>query len=385
LKKRIAIFGSTGSIGTQSLEVISNQNDFFEVELLTAFNQHELLIEQAIRYKPNVVVIGNENHYNTVDEALGKYGIKVYAGSDALSQVMEMDSINIVVMAIVGFAALKPTLAAVENKKVVALANKESLVVAGNIIAETAIRNNSKIIPVDSELSAIFQCLVGEFDNPVKKIVLTASGGPFRGYNEKMLQNVSIKQALNHPTWKMGNKVTIDSATLMNKGFEAIEAKWLFNLRVNQIEIVIHPESIIHSLVYFTDGSVKAQLSLPDMRIPIQYALSYPGRLAKNSEMLDLVRVNTLHFEKPDVKKFRNLALAFEALKKGGNLSCILNASNELAVQAFLTKKIDFVQIPNLVEKCLESVDFIKNPDLNDYFETDRLTRIKATELIQTL
>jgi len=384
LKKRIAIFGSTGSIGIQALEVIQQKSELFEVELLTADNNSKLLIEQAIRYRPNVIIIRNEEKYKEVSEAVEKFDIKVFAGFDALTQAMEMDSIDIVLMAIVGFAALKPTLNALENKKTVALANKESLVVAGNVIAESAFRNKVKIIPVDSELSAIFQCLVGEFDNPVKKIILTASGGPFRGYDISNLKTITVNQALEHPTWKMGKKVTIDSATLMNKGLEAIESKWLFGFARDQIEVLIHPQSIVHSMVYFADGSVKAQMSEPDMHIPIQYALSYPDRLEMNRESLDLLRVQSLTFERPNVEIFRNLALAFEALEKGGNLPCILNAANELGVQAFLTGKIGFLQIPDVIEKCMKKIEFINNPGVNDYFETDRLTRKLANELINS-
>lgn len=384
MKKRVAIFGSTGSIGIQSLEVIQEQSDYFGVELLTAYNNAKLLIEQAIKYKPNVVVIGNDDNYQEVSKALFNYDIKVYAGEQSLEQVTEMDSIDVVIMAIVGFAALKPTLSALKNKKIVALANKESLVVAGNIISSSAIKSQGRIIPVDSELSAIFQCLVGEFDNPVHKIVLTASGGPFRNYKLSDLKTVTVKEALKHPTWKMGKKVTVDSATMMNKGLEAIEARWLFDLTPEQIEVVIHPQSVIHSLVYFDDGSVKAQLSLPDMRIPIQYALSYPERLNSSAKPIDLLHVNSLTFEKVDVEIFRNLAIAFEALKKGGNLPCILNAANELSVQAFLTGKISFLQIPVIIEKCMEKIEFINDPNLDDLFETDMLSRRIAAEIIKT-
>ena len=384
MKKRIAIFGSTGSIGVQALKVINLHKEFFEVEVLTAQNNSELLIEQAIAFKPNVVAIGNEDHFTTVRNALEKHDIKVYAGGDALPQLTEMDSVDLVLMAIVGFAALKPTIAALENKKRVALANKESLVVAGDLLSKIAIQNNTHIIPIDSELSAIFQCLVGEFDNPIEKVVLTASGGPFRESDPAILQNISVKKALDHPNWEMGDKVTIDSATLINKGFEAIEAKWLFGLSPAQIEIVVHPQSIIHSLVYFKDGSVKALLSSPDMRIPIQYALSYPDRLPSPAKTLDLLSVKSLTFEEPDVKIFRNLALAFESLEKGGNLPCILNAANEIGVQAFLKEEIGFLQIPDLIEECMKSINYIKNPSLDDYFETDRITRLKAIEIIKT-
>jgi 1-deoxy-D-xylulose-5-phosphate reductoisomerase len=390
LKKRIAIFGSTGSIGIQALEVIHHHSEYFQVdeyfqvELLAANNNAEFLIKQAINFRPNVVVIGNKEKYQEVKEAVEKYDIKVYAGDESFEQVMEMDSIDIVLMAIVGIAALKPTIKALDNHKTVALANKESLVVAGNLISESVTMNQAHIIPVDSELSAIFQCLVGEFNNPVEKIVLTASGGPFRGYDATMLKTVTVDEALNHPTWRMGEKVTVDSATLMNKGLEAIEAKWLFGLSANQIDVLVHPQSVVHSMVYFEDGSVKAQLSNPDMRIPIQYALTYPDRLKMNAKSLDLLNVKSLTFEKTNVEIFRNLALAFEDLEKGGNLPCILNAANELSVQAYLSGQIEFVMISDIIEYCMGKIDFIEDPNLNDYFETDRLTRIVANKIIQT-
>ena len=385
MKKRVAIFGSTGSVGTQTLNVIDEQNEFFSVEVLTAYNNAELLIKQAIKYLPNVVVIGEVTHYNRVREALESYDVKVYAGQDAISQVMEMDTIDIVLMGIVGVSALKPILSALRNKKKIALANKECLVVAGELISKTAIENNMQIIPVDSEHSAIFQCLMGELDNPVEKIVLTASGGPFLKMDINKLKDVTPDEALNHPNWNMGKKVSIDSATLMNKGLEAIEAHWLFDIKLENIKVLIHPQSIVHSLVYFADGSVKTLLSKPDMRIPIQFALTYPIRLRNSFPALDLLEINTLNFESPDVKNFRNLALAFKALERGGNMPCILNAANDVAVHAFLNKKIGFQQIPEIIEKSMTIMPIIDKPVLADYFETDKLTRIKAEELIKTV
>jgi len=383
LKKRIGIFGSTGSVGRQALEVIVEQKDYFEVEALTAHSNAELLIHQALQYKPNVVVINDKNLYKQVFESLDPHDIKVYAGDEAMIQIMEMESMDIVLMAIVGFAALAPTLAALRNKKQLALASKESLVVAGELIRKLTIENRIPLIPVDSEHNAVFQSLMGEGNNPIEKIVLTASGGPFRGFNRKKLEKVTPADALKHPVWNMGPKVSIDSATLMNKGLEAIEAYWLFGLNIQQIQLLIHPESLIHSLVYFTDGSVKTQMSRPDMKIPIQFALSYPDRLPNHLERLDLLKQNTLHFELPDVENFRNLALAFEALEKGGNLPCILNAANEIAVQAFLREQIGFLEISEVVESCMHTVDFISEPAVEDYFETDKLTRIKAKESIK--
>jgi len=383
LKKRIAILGSTGSIGKQALEVMDTFPDHFEVEILTAYKNHELLVEQALKYNPNVVVIGDDRYYKEVSEALENSDTKVYAGEDAIEQITSMDTIDMILMAIVGFEGLKPTLSALENKKPVALANKECLVIAGGLITKAALENHTPIIPVDSEHSAIFQCLMGEGNNPIEKIVLTASGGPFRETSTEGLNNVTPFGALNHPNWKMGNKVTVDSATLMNKGLEVMEAKWLFGLQPNQIEVVIHPQSIVHSLVYFTDGNVKAQLGLPDMRLPIQFALSYPDRLTNRFPRLDLLKIHNLTFEVPDVKKFRNLALAFKALEKGGNTPAILNAANEIAVEAFLDNRLEFSQIPMVVEQCMDEVEFINNPVLNDYFQTTDLTRRKAKKIIE--
>jgi len=381
--KKIAILGSTGSIGQQTLEVIEAQKDFFSVEVLTANQNAALLIQQAKKFKPNVVVIGDESRYTEVADALQNDGIKVYAGNDAIAQVTEMDSVDLVFMAILGFDALKPILATLNNKKPLALANKEALVVAGDLIMQAAVENHVPVIPVDSEHSAVFQCLMGEFDNPVEKVVLTASGGPFLKWNPETLFGITPEEALRHPTWKMGAKTTIDSATLMNKGLEAIEARWLFGLEASQIEILIHPQSVIHSLVYFADGSVKALLAATDMHIPIQFALSYPTRLENNYQRLDLAALGSLSFGKPDIKKFRNLALAFEAMEKGGNMPCILNAANEIAVEAFLRKQIGFLQIPALIEKCMGTFPFVRQPDLEDYVETDRICRIKAKEFIK--
>ena len=383
MKKRIAILGSTGSIGKQAIEVISTFPDKFEIEVLTAYQNAALLIEQAKRFNPNVVVIGNDGYFEKVSTALKDTDIKVYAGSDAIEQITSMETIDQVLMAIVGFNGLKPTLAALENKKPVALANKECLVIAGDLITRTAIENRTPIIPVDSEHSAIFQCLMGEGNNPIEKVVLTASGGPFLGMTEQELTKVTPSGALNHPNWKMGDKVTVDSATMMNKGLEAIEAKWLFGLNPSQIEVVIHPQSIIHSMVYFSDGNVKAQMSIPDMRMPIQFAFTYPDRLRNNFPRLDLLKIHNLTFEVPDVKIFRNLAFAFSALEKGGNMPCILNAANEIAVESFLNNQLDFTKIPDVVGQCMDSIPFTNHPTLENYFETNISTRAKAKEIIE--
>ena len=385
MKKRIAILGSTGSIGTQALEVIKEHSKLFDIEVLTAYENYKLLISQAIEFLPNVAVIGNKKYYREVSEALDPYNIHVYAGSEAISQVLEMDTIDLVVMAIVGFEGLKPALSSLKNHKTLALANKESLVIAGDIVSKTAHETGTPIIPIDSEHSAIFQCLMGELDNPIDKIVLTASGGPFRGLAGEQLKLVKAKEALAHPNWRMGDKVTIDSATLMNKGLEAIEAKWLFGLKPSQIEVVIHPQSIVHSLVYFTDSSVKAQLGLPDMRLPIQFALSYPKRLNNNLDTLDLLHYNRLDFEKPDTENFRNLALAFEAMEKGGNMSCILNAANEVAVKSFLKNQMSLTDIPLVIENSMQNSPFIQQPSMDDYVETNKVVRAKAKEFINTI
>ncbi len=381
-KRRIAILGSTGSIGRQALEVIDQHPEHFEVSVLTANNSYELLIAQAIKFQPNSVVISNENFYLQVKEALADQPIKVFAGSESIDQIVQSDDVDVVLTAMVGFAGLRSTIKAIEAGKVIALANKETLVVAGELISSLAVKYRSAIIPVDSEHSAIFQCLVGENHNPVEKIILTASGGPFRGYNLSSLEKVKKSDALKHPNWTMGQKVTIDSATMMNKGLEVIEAKWLFGLEPEQIEIVIHPQSIVHSLVQFADGSIKAQLGLPDMRLPIQYALGFPKRLKSNFPRFSFMDYPNLTFEQPDTKTFRNIGLAFEAMKKGGNLPCIMNAANEIAVEAFLHEKINFLNIPEVIEKSMEIISFVKEPSLDDYIATDYDTRIYTKELI---
>ena len=381
-KKHIAILGSTGSIGTQALEVIAAHPESFEVEVLTAQNNADLLIEQAKKFNPNAVVIVNEDSYSKVKEALLPLNIKVFAGENALSSVVEMDSIDLVLTALVGYSGLKPTIKAIESGKNVALANKETLVVAGELVTRLAREKGVNIYPVDSEHSAIFQCIVGEFHNPIEKIILTASGGPFRGRKRDELLYITKVQALKHPNWTMGAKVTIDSASLMNKGLEVIEAKWLFGLKADQVEVVVHPQSIIHSLVQFEDGSIKAQLGLPDMRLPIQFALSYPERLKSAFPRFDFAKYPALTFEKPDTETFRNLALAFEALAQGGNMPCVLNAANEVAVEEFLQDRIGFLQMSEVVERCLTKMDYIASPAYEDYVNTDKETRIKAKELI---
>jgi 1-deoxy-D-xylulose-5-phosphate reductoisomerase len=381
-KKRIAILGSTGSIGTQALEVIAAHPEKFEVEVLTAQNNFELLIEQAKKFKPNAVVIVNEDYYPQVKEALIPLDIKVFAGENALGSVVQMDSIDLVLTALVGYAGLKPTINAIESGKAIALANKETLVVAGELVTQLAREKGVNIYPVDSEHSAIFQCLVGEFDNPIEKIILTASGGPFRGKKREELLHITKAQALKHPNWTMGAKVTIDSASLMNKGLEVIEAKWLFGLKASQIEVIVHPQSIIHSLVQFQDSSIKAQLGLPDMRLPIQFALGYPERLKAAYPRFDFASYPSLTFEPPDTKTFRNLALAFSAMEKGGNMPCVLNAANEVAVSEFLSDKIGFLQMSEVVEQCLDKISYVSNPSLEDYVQTDQETRTKAKEIV---
>jgi 1-deoxy-D-xylulose-5-phosphate reductoisomerase len=381
-KKHIAILGSTGSIGTQALEVIAAHREAFQVEVLTAQNNADLLIEQAKKFNPNAVVIVNEDSYQKVKEALLPLNIKVYAGENALASVVQMDTIDLVLTALVGYSGLKPTLKAIEAGKNIALANKETLVVAGELVTQLAKSKGVNIFPVDSEHSAIFQCLVGEFHNPIEKIILTASGGPFRGKKRNELMQVTKAQALKHPNWTMGAKVTIDSATLMNKGLEVIEAKWLFGLKTEQVEVVVHPQSIVHSLIQFEDGSIKAQLGLPDMRLPIQFAMSYPERLKSDFPRFDFANFPALTFEKPDTETFRNLALAFDALGRGGNMPCVLNAANEVAVAEFLQDRIGFLEMSDVVERCLEKMAYIPVPTLEDYVNTDRETRIKAKELI---
>lgn len=382
-KRRLAILGSTGSIGTQALEVVEANPDKFVVEVLTANRNTKLLIKQAIRFQPNAVVIVEEKLYAEVSDALSAHPIKVYAGANALAQVVEMDTIDLVLTATVGYAGLLPTINAIRAGKSIALANKETLVVAGKLITGLAQQKGINIYPVDSEHSAIFQCLVGEFHNPLEKIILTASGGPFRGKSRKELAHVTRAQALKHPNWDMGAKVTIDSASLMNKGLEVIEAKWLFGLRPDQIEVIVHPQSIIHSLVQFEDSSMKAQLGLPDMRVPIQFALSYPERLAADFPRFNFLDYPSLTFEKPDTDTFQNLALAFEAMQKEGNMPCILNAANEIAVAEFLREKIGFLHMSDIVAECMAQVPYIAHPQYEDYVESDRLTRIKAQELIK--
>ena len=381
-KRNIAILGSTGSIGTQALDVIEANPDKFLVEVLTAGSNASLLIEQAIKFKPNAVVIADESRYQEVFTALDSLDIKVYAGLGALDSVVTMDTIDIVLTALVGYVGLKPTIAAIKAKKTIALANKETLVVAGELITKLAFDNGVNILPVDSEHSAIFQCLVGEFHNKIEKIVLTASGGPFRGKKIEDLQSVTVKEALNHPNWSMGSKITIDSATLMNKGLEVIEAKWLFNLQPDQIDVIVHPQSIIHSLVQFEDGSMKAQMGLPDMKLPIQYALAYPNRISSDFPRFSFLDYPQLTFEKPDRTTFNNLNLAFESMDLGGNASCALNAANEVTVEAFLKGKIKFLDIAKFNEQALSSNNFIKSPSLEDLVETDRIVRIQTLESI---
>jgi 1-deoxy-D-xylulose-5-phosphate reductoisomerase len=381
-KKHIAILGSTGSIGTQALDVVKQHSDKFEIEVLTAQHNADLLIQQAIEFNPNTVVIGNESLYDKVFEALNPHDIKVYCGDKALADVVQMEKIDIVLTALVGYAGLIPTVKAIEAGKHIALANKETLVVAGEIITKLAEEKGVNIYPVDSEHSAIFQCLVGEFHNPIEKIILTASGGPFRGFTKEKLQTVTKAQALKHPNWEMGTKITIDSASLMNKGLEVIEAKWLFALKPEQIEVIVHPQSIIHSLVQFQDGSMKAQMGLPDMKLPIQFALSYPNRLQSDFPRFNFMQYPNLTFEQPDIKTFRNLQLAYDAMNKGGNMACILNAANEIAVKAFLEEKIGFLQMSDLIENAMQNVGFIEKPSLNDYIETDTQTRQYALQNI---
>ncbi len=382
LKRRIAILGSTGSIGTQALEVIAANPDLFEVEVLTAYNNYETLVKQALTFLPNAVVIGNKDYYSIVKDALSSTDIKVYAGSVAIAQIVEMDTIDIILTAMVGFSGLIPTINAIKAKKTIALANKETMVVAGELITELAIQNNVPIIPVDSEHSAIFQCLVGE-KSPIEKIILTASGGPFRQHTLDQLKHVTCADALNHPNWCMGSKITIDSATMMNKGLEIIEAKWLFNLKPEQIEVIVHPQSIVHSLVQFEDGSLKAQLGLPDMRLPIQYALSFPYRIKSDFPRFSFSSYSNLTFEEPDATKFRNLTLAKEALIKGGNAPCILNAANEIAVDSFLNERIGFLQMSDIIEKVISKSPYISKPSIEDYSQSDIETRALTLNVIK--
>ena len=381
MNKRIAILGSTGSIGTQALEVCSLHPDRFTPEVLTASENHTLLIEQAKRYNPNVVVIGNGGKYSEVKSALSGLDIKVYAGEDAIAQVVEMGSVDMVLMAIVGFAGLRPTLNALKAGKDIAIANKEAFVVAGDLVQKLTHEHQCRVIPVDSEHSAIFQCLVGEDLNSIEKLILTASGGPFRGENLNFLKRVTKKQALKHPNWDMGAKITIDSASLMNKGLEVIEAHWLFGIPAEDIEVVIHPQSIIHSMVQFTDGSIKAQMGLPDMKLPIQYALTFPERLKTEYPRFSFTDFPNLTFEEPDTETFRNLALAYEALNKGGNMPCILNAANEMAVAAFLREEVSFTGMSDIISKAMQSITFMREPGYDDYVMTDRETRAYVKSL----
>lgn len=380
MKRQIAILGSTGSIGTQALQVIKEHPDLYEVYALTANNQVDLLARQAREFQPEAVVIANEDKYPALKEALSDLPVKVYAGKDVLAQIVESQPIDIVLTAMVGYAGLLPTMNAIRAGKAIALANKETMVVAGEIINALAQKYHTPILPVDSEHSAIFQCL--EVNNPVSKVILTASGGPFRTYTIDQLRTVTKAQALHHPNWHMGAKITIDSASMMNKGFEVIEAKWLFGVRPEQIEVVVHPQSVIHSMVEFEDGAVKAQLGVPDMRLPIQYAFSYPKRVSLSGERLDFAKYNTLTFEKPDTERFRNLALAYEALHQGGNMPCIVNAANEVVVAAFLEDKISFLGMSEVIEKTMTRVPFIQCPRYEDYVATDAETRRIAAELV---
>src|SRR4030095_8153410 len=380
--KRIAIFGSTGSIGIQALDVIKANPDKFSVEILTAHKNYDLLVRHGLEFNPNIVVIVDESKYAEVKDALASTDTKVFAGEKALEEVAAMDCYDLMLAGIVGYAGLKPTLQAICNGKTIALANKETLVVAGDIVMQKAVENRVPIIPVDSEHSAIFQCLVGETRNRIEKVILTASGGPFLGRKPNYLVNVKREHALQHPNWSMGAKITIDSATLMNKGLDMIEAKWLFNLTPDQIQVLIHPQSIIHSMVQFEDGSIKAQMGLPDMKLPIQYALSFPKRIASNFPRYDFKKTSTLTFEEPDIRTFRNLALAKDALNKGGNLPCVMNAANELAVYAFLRNRIGFLDITDVIERTMDKVSFIDNPTLNEYFESDGEARNYAADIM---
>jgi len=381
LKKQIAILGSTGSIGTQALEVIQSNPERFEVYVLTANNQVDLLIQQARQFLPEAVIIANKDLYSKLKDALADLPIKVYAGSEAIAQIVESEPIDLVLTAMVGYSGLKPTIQAIKAGKNIALANKETMVVAGEIINALANKHQVSILPVDSEHSAIFQCL--EFYNPIEKIILTASGGPFRSFSKEKLSTVTKNQALKHPNWNMGAKVTIDSASLMNKGFEVIEAKWLFNLKPEQMEVVVHPQSIIHSMVQFEDGSIKAQMGLPDMKLPILYAFSYPERLKTNFPRLDFSEYSSLTFEKPDMERFRNLSLAYDAMEKGGTMPCVLNAANEIAVEAFLQDRIGFLEMSDLIEKTMSQSAYIKNPVYEDYVESDAEARRLAKSFLR--
>jgi 1-deoxy-D-xylulose-5-phosphate reductoisomerase len=380
-KKNIAILGSTGSIGTQALEIIFDYPDLFQAEILVANKNVDLLIQQAIKFEPNIVVIADQSKYEILADALKKYPVKVFAGTSSIEQIVQMDCVDVVLTAMVGFSGLLPTLKAVEANKIIALANKETLVVGGHLIIEALKTSRSSIIPVDSEHSAIFQCLSGENPNNIDKLILTASGGPFRGKDIDFLRNVKPEQALKHPNWKMGNKVTIDSASLMNKGLEVIEAHWLFGTPAEKIEVLVHPQSIVHSMVEFVDGSIKAQLGVPSMRIPIQYALDYPNRTYSSKNRFSFLENPNLNFEKPDVKTFRNLQIAFDCLKQGGNSPCVMNAANEIAVDLFLKGKISFTGISDLIEESMATIEFIRKPNLEDCLIIDNITRIKSLEI----
>ncbi|TKB97078.1 1-deoxy-D-xylulose-5-phosphate reductoisomerase [Pedobacter cryophilus] len=382
--KNIAILGSTGSIGTQALAVVKANPTLFKIQVLTAQSNVSLLIEQALEFEPDVVVIGDEDKFTELKEALKHKNIEVKAGINALCEVVVLPSLALVLTALVGFAGLKPTIAAIKAGKDIALANKETLVVAGDLVTSLAKEYKVKILPVDSEHSAIFQCLVGE-KSAIEKIYLTASGGPFRGKNIEFLSTVTRQQALKHPNWVMGAKITIDSASLMNKGLEVIEAKWLFDLEVDQIDVIVHPQSIIHSIVQFTDGSMKAQMGLPDMKLPIQYALAYPERIQSDFKRFNFLDYPSFTFEKADTQTFRNLALAFEALNKGGNMPCIVNAANEVVVAEFLNEQIGFLQMSEVIETCMAKLDFVQQPGLEDYYESDKQTRIFAKELVTSI
>lgn len=382
-KQTVAILGSTGSIGTQTLDVIDRHSELFEVYALTAHSNIDLLVEQAKRYRPEVVAIVDERHYKTLREALDGLPVKVFAGADSICQIAAMSPIDTVVTAMVGYSGLLPTVRAIEAGKKIALANKETLVVAGELVTDLALRNRVDIIPIDSEHSAIFQCLVGENENSVEKLILTASGGAFRDTPKDDLRLATAADALRHPTWKMGAKITIDSATMMNKGFEVIEARWLFDIPIDKIEVIIHPQSIVHSMVQFCDGSIKAQLGQPDMRHPIQYALTFPDRLNAQVERANLADIHQLTFERPDYEKFRNLGLAYDALRRGGNIPCILNAANEVAVDAFLKGKIGFFAMSDIIEQTISETAFISSPTLDDYIATDREARARSSEKIK--
>lgn len=384
-KKRIVILGSTGSIGTQALEVIRRFHGHFTVEALTAQSNYDLLIRQAIEFSPNAVVIGDKTLYAKVAEALSAYPVKVFAGESSISQIVEMDTIDLVLNALVGYSGLKPTLSAIDASKDIALANKETLVIAGDLVMKKAREKRTGIIPVDSEHSAIFQCMLGESLKTVEKVWLTASGGPFRGMTRQQLMKVTRKEALNHPNWRMGNKITIDSASLMNKGLEVIEARWLFSLHPDQIKVIIHPQSIIHSLVQFRDGSMKAQMGLPDMKLPILFALAFPERIESDFPRISFSECTKLTFEDPDPEIFRNLGLAYSALQRGGNMPCVLNAANEVAVSAFLDDRLSFHDMPGIIEKCMQHVSFIPHPGYEDYIMTNEETRIKAVEFIKQI